>query len=138
MDLITVHDQLNLALGTIAGLRTLPWGVNALEPPAALHAFPESVKLRALGAGPTAPWQIDEWQTAVVTGRASTRAAVKALSAYARGSGTKSVARALEDYPSYTALDGVTVTEITFDYPTHAGVEYIAAVFHLMISGSAT
>jgi hypothetical protein len=138
MDLITVHDQLNLALGTIAGLRTVPWGVEALTPPAALHAFPESIKLRSVGSGPGAPWQIDEWHTAIVTGRADSRSAVKALSAYVRGSGTKSVTRALEDFVSYTALDGVTVKEVTFDFPEHAGTPYVAAIFHLMISGSAT
>jgi hypothetical protein len=137
MDLVVVHTQLNLALAT-TGLRTVPWGIDQVIPPAALHAFPESVELRSLGAGPAAPWQMTGWKIAVVTGPSGDRSAAKDLSAYVRGSGTKSVVRALEDYAGYTAIDNVTVNAITFDFPEHAGTPYLAAIFDCTINGSAT
>ena len=135
MDLANVIGQLRSALGTIAGLRVPEWGASSISPPAALVLPPERIQYgTTYGAG--CDRYPDLWAGVLVANPTSWRAFTE-LAPYCAGSGPKSVRTAIENYP-YTACDPQTVkvTEGEFDVWKYAGIPYLAAIFHIDLTGT--
>lgn len=133
MNLDDVAEELATALRTIAGLRVPPWGVEKISPPAAIIALPERIDFdgtyqRGTDRYPDVP-------VIVLVGKASERGARKEIAPYAAGSGAKSVKQAIEAH-TYTSCDVVNVDWAEFDTAKYAGTDYLAAIFHLKITGS--
>lgn len=132
MNLDDVANELRAALTTIDGLNVPEWGVQRITPPAAVVALPERIDYDATysrGAD-----RIEDWVVLVLVARPADPEARKAIAEYADGSGPRSVKAAIEAY-AFTACDSVTVTSAEFDPVTYAGTEYLAAMFHLDITG---
>lgn len=130
MNLHSVMTELGTALTGI-GLRVHVPGQN-VSVPAAIVALPDEITYDATYGRGSDRMVIP---VVVLAGLVSDRTAVKALAAYADGSGAKSVKAAL-DGGTYTACDSVTVAQATFDTYSIAGTEYLAALFDVDITGS--
>lgn len=135
MDLEDVAAELGTALATIAGLRVPPWGVERVTPPAAIIALPERIEYDYSGYNRGAD-RFPDLAVVVLVGKPEQRASRKAIAAYADGSGPKSVKAAVEAH-TYTSCDTVRVAWAEFDDAKYAGVDYLAAIFHLDIVGKA-
>lgn len=133
MYLETIAAEIQTALGAITGLRTPPWGVESVEPPAAIVALPERIDYDVTyhrGSD-----QIPDLPLVILVGAPEERASRKTLSAYADGTGPRSVKQVLEAY-SWSSCDQVTVTSVEFAQDaTFGGVPLLAAIFHLDIIG---
>lgn len=132
MNLEAVAGELTLALKTITGLRVPPWGVESISPPAAVIALPERIDYDATyGRGSD---RYPDVAVVVLVGKPTERVARRQVAAYADGSGPKSVKAALDAY-KYTTCDSVRVAWAEFDGARYAGIDYLAAIFHLDITG---
>ena len=132
MNLDDVAAELATALKTIDGLRVPDWGVQKVSPPFALIPLPEQVTYDATyGRGSD---RIEDWPVMVLVANPTQPQARRAVAEYAAGSGTKSVKAAVEAH-TYTACDSVTVESAEFDVVSYAGTDYLAAMFHLDITG---
>lgn len=133
MDLEAVSTEIMTALGGISGLRRPPWGVEQVQAPAALVALPEEIIFdETYGRGKD---RYPDLPVVVLVGAPEERASRKALAAYARGSGPRSVKAVLEAY-AWTTCEGVTVKRCEFEPGArYAGTPYLAAIFHLDIIG---
>ena len=132
MILAEVMDALAGALDGVGGLRGYGWPVDTVTPPAGIVGYPELIAFDATYQRGSDTWTVPVW---VVVGKASTRAARDALSAFVAGSGARSVKAALEAGP-YTVLDDVHVVSAEPDLYSLAGVEYLAAKFTVNIIGT--
>ena len=132
MDLDLVAGELATALGTIGGLTVPEWGVQRVTPPFALIPLPEEITYDA-GYGRGAD-QIGDWPVMVLVANPTRPEARREIATYAAGSGPKSVKAAIDAH-TYTACDSVTVVRAEFDVVKYAGVDYLAAMFHLDITG---
>ncbi|RQW83557.1 hypothetical protein [Micromonospora globispora] len=132
MNLEAIAAELATVLGTIAGLRVPPWGVESISPPAAVITLPDRIDYDSTyGRGSD---RFPDLAVVVLVGAATQRSSRKALAAYADGSGAKSVKAKLEAH-TYTSCDSVRVAWAEFGTPTFAGTDYLAAIFHLDITG---
>lgn len=132
MDLEAVAGELADALGVIEGLSVPEWGVQRIHPPAALITLPDRIEYDDTyqrGAD-----RIPDWSVVVLMARPTDPGARRSIAAYAAGSGPKSVKAAIEAH-TYTACGEPRVTSADFDVLTYAGTDYLAAVFHLDITG---
>lgn len=132
MNLDAVANELRDALATIDGLSRPEWGVQRINPPAAVVALPDEVTYDLVyrrGGD-----RIADWQLLVLVARPTQPEARRAIAAYADGAGAQSVKAAIEGH-TYAACDEVTVTRAEFEVVTYAGTEYLAAVFHLDVVG---
>lgn len=134
MDLEAVSVEIQTALGAIAGLRRPPWGVEHIQPPAAVVGLPDRVSFdETYGRGKD---RYPDLPIVILVGAPEARASRKTLAVYAAGSGSKSIKQVLEAY-AWTTCDSVTVTSCEFDgSATYAGMPYLAAIFHLDIIGN--
>jgi hypothetical protein len=132
VDLEAVAAELGVALGAITGLRLPPWGIEKISPPAAIIALPERIDYDSTyGRGSD---RYPDLPVIVLVGQPEQRSARKAIAAYADGSGPSSVKAALEAH-TYTSCDSVRVAWAEFDTARYAGTDYLAAIFHLDITG---
>lgn len=132
MNLDDVAGELGAALKTIDGLRVPEWGVRKVTPPFVLIPLPDLITFDATyGRGSD---RIEDWQLLVLKDRPTTPESRRAIAEYAAGSGPKSVKAAVEGY-AYTACDDVRVVSAEFDVVQFDGVDYLAVMFHLDISG---
>ena len=132
MNLEAVAAELTTALKTITGLRVTPWGIEKITPPAAVICLPERIDYDATyGRGSD---QYPDLTVIVLVGKPAERSARKAIAAYADGSGPQSVKAAVEAH-TYTSCDSVRVAWAEFDTARYAAVDYLAAIFHLDITG---
>jgi hypothetical protein len=132
MNLEAVAVDITAALQTITGLRVPPWGVKQITPPAAVIALPERIDYDATyGRGSD---RFPDLAVIVLVGKPEERASRKALGAYADGSGARSVKVAVEAH-TYTSCDSVRVAWAEPDTATFAGVDYLAMIFHLDVTG---
>jgi hypothetical protein len=132
MDLEQVAANLAAALGAIEGLNVPEWGVQQIRPPAALITLPERVEYDAAYA--RGADHIPDWTVIVLVARPTDPEARRTIAGYAVGAGAKSVKAAIEAH-TYTACDPPRVTSAEFDVLKYAGNDYLAAIFHLDISG---
>lgn len=132
MHLEPIAAEIQTALGLIAGLRLPPWGVESIEAPAALIGLPDRIDFdTTYGRGED---DIPDLPVVILVGAPEERASRKAVVAYADGTGPLSVKQKLEDYP-WTSCGEIVVPSVEFDNVTYAGVPYLAAIFHLHITG---
>jgi hypothetical protein len=132
MDYEALFVELEAALATVPSLtgRVAVVG-EKVTPPSAFIALPEGVDYDGTyqrGEDST------ELQAIVVVGRTVARETRAAVLAYVAGSGTDSVKAALESY-TYTECDVVDVPHADLDVATIAGVDYMAAIFTIKITG---
>lgn len=131
MNLGAVMDAVAARLDTIVGLRCFAYPPDAIQPPAAIVSYPETIAFDATyGRGMdriTLP-------LVVVVGKVHDRSTRDVLGAYCGGSGATSVKAVLES-GTYTAFDVVRVASAEFDVVTIAGTEYMAGLFELDIAG---
>lgn len=131
MDLGAVMDDLGTALATIPKLRVFPYWADRVTPPAAVVGWPDPLTYDSTmvrGADQV------ELPLMVMVGKVDTRTARDLLSAYANGSGDRSVKAVVEAHTP-TAYDSCRVTRCEFGLITVAAVEYLAATFYLDIIG---
>ena len=135
MNLDDVIGELRAALDTIDGLRVAEWGAAKVSAPAAVVLPPERIEYgTTYGAG--CDRYPDVWVMVLVDDPTNWRA-FKELAPYCAGSGSSSVRAVVEGY-AYTACDPQTVkvTEGEFDVVKYAGIPYLAAIFHIDITGT--
>lgn len=130
MDLEAVMGELETALATVDGLRVITVGEKA-TPPAAFISYPDGIDFDATYDRGSDTMEL---LAVVVVGRMVARETRKALAAYCAGSGSDSVKAALEAY-EYTSAEVVHIPHVDFDVHTVAGVDFMAAVFTIEITG---
>lgn len=137
MDLFNVMSQVGTAVDTITGLRVKAWDAQTGSAPMALVTLPAEIDYHGTyGAGLQV---ITDLGVLVLLGKASDRVALKRACEYVHPTGAKSVKKAIETYPSYTALDDITVTSAEFEREaTLDGTEYLGVLFHCTVHGPAT
>lgn len=132
MNLDEVAGELRTALQTIDGLNVPEWGVQRISPPAAVIALPERVDYDdTYQRGRDV---IPDLLVLVLVANPAQPAARREVAGYAAGGGAQSVKAAVEA-GTYTALTAVRVVWCEFDVVSYAGTDYLAAMFHLEISG---
>lgn len=131
-----VMDELAARLDTIAGLNVLKFPAGTINAPAAVVGLPSEIVFdAAYGRG------ADKMTIPVLLlfGRPDTLSARDAFSAYASGSGPKSVKAVLEANPTaYMSMDGdgLHVRDAETDVVMLGGTEYAAALFNVDVIGS--
>lgn len=132
MNLGAVMDDLGAALATIDGLRVSPYWADRVHAPAAVIGWPEPLTFDlTMGRGGDRV----ELPVIVLVGRVDTRTARDTVSAYADGSGSRSVKAVLEAHTP-TAYHSARVDRAEFGVMTVAAVEYLAATFYVDITGN--
>lgn len=133
MNLEAVSVELQVALKTITGLRVYLGYEGAIQVPAAVQYLPDRLEFdQSYGRGSD---KITDHPVVVFVSKASLRTAVKNVTAYAAGSGAKSVKQKIEAY-SYSNGVSVTVTRCEFDNGARVGnVDFLAALFYCTILG---
>jgi hypothetical protein len=135
MELTGVVNEIRAALDTIAGLRVPAWGIQSITPPAALVLPPERIDYDdTYGRGKD---RYPDLEVAILVGNPTTWQAMKELAPYANGSGAKSVKAVVEAY-AFTTCDpaSVRVAYAEFEVATYAGTPYLAAIFHIELTGT--
>lgn len=134
MNVQTVKTEIAALLATITGLRVYDFSVGSASPPMGLVGWPDEVDyMGTYGRGQT---RIPDLPVLVAIGKASDRAAAATLGAYLDETGTKSIPAKIESRTgSWAACDTVTVTSAKIMVITLAAVDYLAAEFHLDITG---
>lgn len=130
MDLNNVVDELVTRLQTITALRVHAEPPGTVSPPAAVISWPEVSYDGTYGRGMdtlTLP-------LVLVVGKASDRIARKTVNAYVNGSGARSIKAVLEA-GTYTSFDVIRVASARFEVDSIGGIEFLAAVFSLEITG---
>jgi hypothetical protein len=134
VDLYAVRDELATVLKTITGLRAYAWAQGTVAAPAALPGWPDRLDYaQTYGRGMS---HVPDLPVLVVVGKASERIAAKRLGEYVAETGAKSIPAKLEGRAgSWTTCDVVTVSWVGFPAVQLASVDYLAAEFHLDITG---
>lgn len=131
MNLASVMDELAEALSVIDGLRPFPYWASRVTPPAAIVGWPDPINYDSTMARGSDEFTLPVW---IVVGQTDARSARDALAAYLDGSGTSSVKAAL-DGGTYTACDSVRVATARVESIAIAGIDYLAAVLDVEITG---
>lgn len=134
MNIQTVKIEIATLLKTIAGLRVFEWDVGSASPPLAVLGWPEDVQyVQTYGRGQT---RVPDLPVMIAISRSSDRAAAGQLGAFLDETGSQSIPGKIESRAgSWVACDVVTVTSAKIMTVTLAGVDYLAAEFHLDITG---
>jgi hypothetical protein len=137
MDVYAVMDEISTLVHAITGLRNATWEPGAVEPPAAIVGWPDRVEY--VGTYQRKQSRIPDLPLLVLVGRASNRIAAKRVGEFVAETGTKSVpAKIMSRAGSWVACDLVSVSWVGFPAVTVAGVDYLAAEFHLDVVGRGT
>jgi hypothetical protein len=133
VDLDAVSNEIRTALGGIVGLRTPPWGVEHVQPPAAVVALPERITYdETYGRGKD---RIPDLEVVVLVGAPEDRASRKNH----RGVRGRVRHQERQGRAGGVRLDHLRVgagDRGEFDGgATYAGLPLLAAIFHLDIIG---
>jgi hypothetical protein len=134
MNLDDVVEELRAALDTITDLRVPEWGVKAVTPPAALVALPQRIEFDQSYVRGTD--QYPDLEVFVLVANPADRRSVRDIAPYCAGAGPKSVKQAIESYP-YTSCHPGSVRVVTCEFESveFAKVPYLAAIFHVDLTG---
>lgn len=132
MNLDEVAAELGPVLATIEGLSVPEWGVQRVFPPAAIIALPERIEYDSTYVRGSD--RIPDLEVVVLVANPTQPTARREIAAYTDGSGPKSVKAAVEAH-EYTSCDSIRVAWAEFDTAKYAGTDYLAAIFHLDITG---
>jgi len=136
MNLDTVMKELGTAAATITGLRVQPWAAKSVTPPALVFGLPDEIIPNDTYA--RGSMLIRDLPAILLVGQAVSRTALTELAAYCAGTGPKSLTAVWQGYGGYTQIHALTVAKIEPDAVKMAGVDYLAAIFHLDVIGSGT
>lgn len=137
MDVYAVMDEVSVLVHTIAGLRNATWSSGSVSPPAALAGWPDRIDF--VGTYQRKQTRISDLPLLVVCGKASERVSAKRLGEFVSEAGVKSIpAKIMSRAGSWVACDVVDVKWVTFPQVSIAGVDYLAAEFHLDVIGKGT
>lgn len=133
MNLTAVAEEIATRLDTIDGLRCFAYQPQAITPPAGIVLNPapgDIVYDATYGRG------MDRIKLPVLllAGRSDNRSAQDAIRAYLDGAGPRSIKAVLES-GSYTSLHTLRVQTAGVDGVLMGGVEYLAALLSLDITG---
>jgi len=127
-----VMDEQASALSTVGGLRIHAYEEDKIVPPAAMIGLPTNIKFdETYGRG------MDSWIqeiTILVSRVGGGRVRRDAIAPYASGSGAMSIKKVLERH-KYASCDIVHVAGAAFDVVSIAGVQYLAVIFTVNVSG---
>lgn len=133
MSLAAVMDELATVLDAITGLRVHPHPVEKISAPAGVVSYPEEINyLVETGDGTVRYERVPVW---LLVGKATSKGARDAVSAYVDIAGERSVKANLEGH-AWTTCDFVVARRATFDTISIAGVDYLAAQFELDVVAS--
>lgn len=132
MNLEKVMEEIADKLKLFTGLNVFDYPVDSVSPPAGILSYPERIEYDVTyGRGEDMFWNLPLY---MVTGRADSKSARNQASDWTDPAGTQSVKTFL-DKESYSACGSVQVVNATFDSMSIAGIDYLAAVFELNVSG---
>jgi hypothetical protein len=133
MNLADVMDEIAAVLKTITGLRVTAWPPGSIVPPGGAVSYPEQFDYDLTYGRGTA--KITGIPVVLIAGRATTRAARDAVSAWTATSGAKSVPATFEAH-HWASCDDLQVVRSEYDVHTVGGVDYMAALFSVDVVGS--
>lgn len=131
---MNVSDVLAELLTAVAGtgIRVPPrWGDRPAGGPMALVDLPTKVIFDAGGRGFD---RFPDVAVIVLGGSPTVPGSFREIAGYADGTGAKSVKQVLEAYP-YTTCGAVRVAEATPDVVTVDGLDHLAWIFHVDVTG---
>ncbi|HKX46586.1 MAG TPA: hypothetical protein VJP77_07775 [Planctomycetota bacterium] len=131
VNLADVMDEVAAQLDTITGLRAFAYPPDALVPPAAVVSYPDEVSYDQTYARGMDRITLP---VVVLVGKASDRMSRDTIAGYVDGTGAGSI-KAVVEAGTYTACDTVRVSRCEFDVVRIAGIDYLAALFELDITG---
>lgn len=137
MDVYAVMTEVDTRLRAVPGLRSTAIGADGpVTPPCAVQYLPDRIDFDlTYGRGMD---KISDLIVVVFVGRGNLRSAVKAITPYVAGSGTKSIKAALDSATApYTGCADFQVIYAEIDYAARlGGTDYLAALFHCNFAGS--
>ena len=133
MNPATVMEELALVLDSVEGLkgRTFGYPPNALVPPAAVVGWPDEGNNDVTAA--RGAWSV-KFPLLIVVGKSDIRSARDTIGAYLDTAGPASVPAALDAGLSF-AYDSALVTKWHVEPVSIAGIEYLAALLDVEITG---
>jgi hypothetical protein len=134
MNLDDVAEEMRNALATIDGLRVAQWGAGSVSAPAGLVGLP--VRIDYDDTYVRGSDRYPDLEVYVLVDKPQDRSTRKRLAQYAAGAGDKSVKQAIESY-EFTSCDkdSVRVVSCEFEEVKYAGIPYLAAIFHVDLTG---
>lgn len=131
MHIPDVMDDLGLALKAVQGVRSYPYNIESVSPPAAVVVWPERIVYDETMARGMDRITIP---IIVVVGQISQRSSRDQLAKFMAGSGPSSIKAAVERYPA-TSYHSARVTTVIPDSYDSGGVELLGASFEVDIIG---
>lgn len=132
MDVNAVAGELGEALKAVPGLHVPEWGSERVHPPFAIIPLPERIDYD--GTYQRGKDNYPDVAVLILLANPKQPATRREIAKYAAGSGEHSVKAAIEA-GTYTALDTVRVAWAEFSEVRYYAVDYLAAIFHLDITG---
>lgn len=132
MNVAEVMDELGSALGTIPGLRVLPYWADSITPPSAIVGFPDPLTFDSTYAR---GMDQQTFPVHVCVGNADARTSRDVVAKYANGSGEYSVKAAIDGHEP-TAYDSARVDRAEFGVITVGGTDYLTATFYVDVIGT--
>ena len=126
MNIALVMDQVSSALATLSGLRVTPYWSDRINPPAAVVGWPEITYDTTMSRGS----DMFTLPVFVMVGTIDARTSRDVLSPYLQS------VKAAVDGHAYTACHFARVASASVEPVSVGGVEYLAAVFQVEITGS--
>lgn len=133
IDLNAVMDAIGTRLLGVTGLRVYDYAADAVSPPAAIVALPETVEYDVT-AGRGADRVVIP--VTVLVGKVSDRTARDQLAQYVSGTGAQSIKTAIEggaDANLGGVAHTVRITEARIDVVTIGAIEYLGASFDVEV-----
>lgn len=133
VDLNAVMDAIGTRLVGVTGLRVYDYAADAVSPPAAIVALPETVEYDVT-AGRGADRVVIP--VTVLVGKVSDRSARDQLAQYVSGTGAQSIKTAIEggtDANLGGVAHTVRITEARIDVVTIGAIEYLGASFDVEV-----
>lgn len=132
MNLATVMDEVAARVRELLSLHTYEWPVGKINGAAAVVSYPEGIDFdQTYGRGMDT---IQDLPVHVAVPHPNEKATRDVLAGWTRGSGATSIKAALER-GHWASCGDVVVTSCTFDVVTIGGADYMAATFHLNVTG---
>ena len=133
MNVSDVMDELAGALASIPALaeRTFAYPAPGVVPPAAMVGWPDQIDYDVTMA--RGAWSAT-FPVLIAVGKADVRSARDAIGAYVSSTGASSVRAAL-DAGLHSAYDSARVTSARVEPVSIAGVEYLAALLDVEVTG---
>lgn len=132
MNLKDVMEEIAEKLRTFLGVTAYSYPTDTVVPPAAILSFPDRIAYDVTyRQGEAFFWNLPLY---MVTNRVDGKTARNVLSEWADVNGNKSIQQYLSN-TRYSTCGSVQVVNATFDVVTIAGIDYMAVVFELNVSG---